>query len=195
MFTGIYQTIIFLAVILLFYAMDFFFIHQYDKQRHASGSGRSWDFTLLMLAFAALLILQPIFLPQISWRTASIVGLVIQCLGILSLVGAMLLHFWARLHLQQFYAERVEIQPEHRVIDTGPYATIRHPVITSFFGMVVGLFLVNPALTTFIVLVYTFWDFSRAARQEEELLSKTLPDYAAYMTRTSRFIPRIWRKP
>lgn len=194
MLTGIYQSVVFLLSIILFYLMDFFFIHQYDKQRRASGSGRSWDFTLLMLAFATLLVLQPIFIPQISWRTASILGLVIQLLGILSLGGALALHFWARLHLQQFYAERVEVQPEHRVIDTGPYATIRHPVITSFFGMAIGFFLVNPALTTLVVLVYTFWDFSRAARQEEELLSKTLPDYANYMARTSRFVPRLWRK-
>ncbi len=194
MLTGIYQSIVFLLVILLFYMMDFFLIHRYDKQRRASGSGRSWDFTLLMLAFAALLVLQPIVIPQIGWRTDSMWGLVIQVVGVLSLVGAMLLHFWARLHLQQFYAERVEVQPEHRVIDTGPYAAIRHPVITSFFGMAIGLFLVNPALTTLVMLIYTFWDFSRAARQEEELLSKTLPDYAVYMARTSRFVPRLWRK-
>ena len=175
--------------------MDFFLIHRYDKQRRASGSGRNWGFTLLMFAFAALLILQPIFIPQISWRTASMAGLILQLFGILLLISAIALHFWARLHLQQFYAERVEVQPGHRVIDTGPYASIRHPVIASFFGMAIGLFLVNPALTTLAMLVYTFWDFSHAARQEEELLSKTLPDYSTYMAHTSRFIPRLWRKP
>jgi protein-S-isoprenylcysteine O-methyltransferase Ste14 len=195
MFTGIFQSGIFLLTILLFYSMDFFLIHQYDQKRRASGSGRSWDFTLLMLAFGILLVLQPIFIPQISWRIASIWGLGIQLLGILSLISALALHFWARRHLQQFYAERVEVQPEHRVIDTGPYARIRHPVITSFFGMAMGLFLINPALTTFVMLVYTFWDFFRAARQEEELLSRTLPAYISYMKRTSRFVPRLWRKP
>jgi protein-S-isoprenylcysteine O-methyltransferase Ste14 len=60
--------------------------------------------------------------------------------------------------------------------------------------MVIGLFLVNPALTTLAMLIYTFWDFTRAARQEEELLSKSLPDYAAYMARTARFLPNPWRK-
>ena len=64
------------------------------------------------------------------------------------------------VHLQQFYAERVEVQPEHKVIDTGPYQLMRHPVITSFFGIATGFFLFNPALTTFVVLLYTIWDFT-----------------------------------
>jgi len=194
MLGGFDEAIIFLLVIIVFYGMDFYLIDRYDKRRRASGSGRSWDFTLLMLAIAALLVMQPIFLPQIGWRTKATWGLAMQCVGILSLVGALALHFWARRHLQEFYAERVEVQPQHRLIDTGPYARIRHPVITSFFGMVIGLFLVNPALTTLAMLIYTFWDFTRAARQEEELLSKSLPDYAAYMARTARFLPNPWRK-
>jgi protein-S-isoprenylcysteine O-methyltransferase Ste14 len=42
-------------------------------------------------------------------------------------------------------------------------------------------------------LLYTIWDFTRAAKQEEELLAKTLPGYTAYADRTPRFLPRISR--
>ena len=96
-------------------------------------------------------------------------------------------------HLQQYYAERVEVQPEHKVINTGPYALMRHPVITSFFGIATGLFLINPALTTLFALAYTIWDFSRAALQEEDLLSRTLPGYADYPRHTPRYLPRPGR--
>jgi protein-S-isoprenylcysteine O-methyltransferase Ste14 len=85
------------------------------------------------------------------------------------------------------------VQPEHKVINTGPYALMRHPVITSFFGISMGLFLINPALTTLAALLYTIWDFTRAAQQEEDLLSKTLPGYADYARQTPRFLPRLWR--
>jgi protein-S-isoprenylcysteine O-methyltransferase len=118
---------------------------------------------------------------------------VIQILGVITILSALALHIWSRVHLQQFYAERVEVQPEHRVIDTGPYRLVRHPVITSFFGIAAGLFLINPALTTLAVLCYTIWDFRRAAGQEEELLSRTLPGYADYAGRTPRFLPRLSR--
>ncbi len=95
--------------------------------------------------------------------------------------------------MQPYYAERVEVQPEHRVIDTGPYALMKHPVITSFFGIAGGFLLINPAITTLAALLYTLWDFTRAAQQEEALLSQTLPGYADYARRTPRFLPRLKR--
>lgn len=196
MLLGIPQSIITLVTIVIFYVMDFILIRRYDKQRQASGSsgsGRSWDFTFFIFAMVAVLVLQPIIIPILSVRTKETWGLFIQLLGVLTLVTALVLHFWSRVHLQHFYAERVEVQPEHKVIDSGPYKLMRHPVITSFFGISTGLFLINPALTTLAALIYTIWDFTRAARQEEELLSKTLPGYADYARRTPRFLPRVWR--
>lgn len=193
MLLGTSQSIATMLVILLFYGMDFLLIRRYDKKRQASGSGRSWDFTFFIFVTVAILVLQPLLFPQISFRTTQAWGLWIQLLGILTILVSLALHLWSRFHLQQFYAERVEVQPEHQVINTGPYALMRHPVITSFFGIATGLFLINPALTTLFTLLYTIWDFGRAARQEEELLAKTLPGYAGYASQTPRFLPRLWR--
>jgi protein-S-isoprenylcysteine O-methyltransferase Ste14 len=64
-------------------------------------------------------------------------------------------------------------------------------VITSFFGIATGLFMINPALTTIGALLYTIWDFTRAAKQEEDLLINTLPGYADYARQTPRFMPRL----
>jgi len=193
MLLGIAQSIATLLTILLFYIMDFALIRRYDKKRQASGSGRSWDFTFFIFVAVAVLVLQPILFPFLSFRTTQTWGLVIQVLGVLSILAALALHLWSRVHLQQFYAERVEVQPEHRVIDTGPYAWMRHPVITSFFAIATGLFFTNPSLLTLRALIYTIWDFGRAARQEEELLTQTLPGYADYARRTPRFMPRLRR--
>jgi protein-S-isoprenylcysteine O-methyltransferase Ste14 len=193
MLIGVPQSLATLLTILLFYAMDFVLIRRYDKKRHASGSGRAWDFTFFIFAMVAVLVLQPILLPGLSFTTTEPWGFWIQVLGVIVIIASLALHFWSRVHLQQYYAERVEVQPEHKVIDTGPYALMRHPVITSFFGIASGLFLINPSPFTLAALVYTIWDFSRAARQEEELLSRTLPGYAEYARRTPRYLPRLWR--
>lgn len=193
MLTGIPQSIATLLAIVLFYAMDFALIRRYDKQRLASGSGRAWDFTLFIFVMVAILTLQPVLLPGISFRADAAGGLLIQLLGVFFILTALALHSWSRAHLQHYYAERVEVQPEHKVIDTGPYKLMRHPVITSFFGIATGLFLINPALTTLAALLYTIWDFSRAAQQEEDLLTKSLPGYAEYARRTPRFLPRVGR--
>lgn len=193
MFSGILQSMATLLTIILFYVMDFALIRRYDRKRQASGSGRSWDFTFFIFAMVAVLVLQPILFPTISFRTSQAWGLVVQMLGAISILTSLALHIWSRAHLQHFYAERVEVQPEHKVIDSGPYALMRHPVITSFFGISTGLFLINPALTTLAALLYTIWDFGRAAHQEEDLLTQTLPGYADYARRTPRFLPRVWR--
>ena len=193
MFIGVPQSIATVLTVLLFYAMDIFLIRRHDKQRQASGSGRSWDFTLFIFLMVAILVLQPILLPFISFRTVSPWGLIIQVFGIFLIMGALVLHIWSRAHLQHYYAERVEIQPGHKVIETGPYRLMRHPVITSFFGIATGLFLINPALTTLAALLYTVWDFTRAAHQEENLLAGKVPGYADYALRTPRFLPRLWK--
>ena len=195
MLLGTAQSIATLLTIILFYAMDFALIRRYYKKRQASGSGRSWDFTFYIFVAVAVLVLQPILFPFLSFRTTQTWGLFVQALGVLLILVALSLHIWSRVHLQEFYAERVEVQPEHKVIDSGPYALMRHPVITSFFGIATGLFLINPALTTLAALLYTIWDFGRAARQEEELLTQTLPGYADYARQTPRFLPRFWRSP
>jgi protein-S-isoprenylcysteine O-methyltransferase len=193
MFTGIPRAAAILLTILVFYVMDFSLIRRYDRQRQASGSGRAWDFTTFIFLMVAVLVLQPIFLPILGFHTSQTWGLLIQLAGILIILTALALHVWSRVHLQHYYAERVEVQPEHKVIDTGPYALMKHPVITSFFGIAGGLFLINPALTTLAALIYTVWDFTRAAQQEEDLLSKTLPGYADYARQTPRFLPRLWK--
>lgn len=191
MFTGISQSIATVATILVFYTMDFMLIRRYDKNRQASGSGRAWDFTFFIFLLVAILVLQPVLFSSISFRTDATWGLIVQLLGAMLILDAIVLHIWSRTHLQHYYAERVEVQPGHQVISTGPYKLMRHPVITSFFGISIGLFLINPALTTFAALLYTIWDFTHAAQQEEDLLIKTLPGYADYARQTPRFLPRL----
>jgi len=97
------------------------------------------------------------------------------------------LYAWARWHLRHYYATRVEAQADHQLIDSGPYRHVRHPTFTAFFLLVTALFLFNPGWLTLLIAVYTFWDFTTAARQEEKLLSAQVPGYADYMKRTRMF--------
>src|ERR1051325_2101613 len=114
MLLGVPQSIATFVTILAFYAMDFTLIRRYDKQRQASGSGRSWDFTSFIFILVAVLVLQPIIIPRISFRTTQTWGLFIQLLGVTLILAALALHIWSRVHLQHYYAERVEVQPEHK---------------------------------------------------------------------------------
>jgi len=192
MFPGTFQAAITLATGLVYYAVDFWLIRRYDRDRTEAGTGRSWGYTALMVCCLAILVLQPILLPGLSLRLQGWWGLLLQMVGITLLLAGFGLHWWSRSHLKQFYVEDVAVQAEQALVDTGPYRLVRHPVFTSFFAIALGLLLVNPAITTLGLAVYVLVDFTRAARQEEELLVTKIPEYTGYVERTGRFMPK-WR--
>lgn len=192
MLTGIFQSVAILLVGIIYYGVDSWLIRRFDRDRAGQGSGRSWGYTAFMVAFLTLLVVQPILLPGLGLRVAAWWGLAMQGTGMLLVAGGLALHWWARSHLRHFYVEDVGFQEGQYLVDSGPYQYVRHPVFTSFFLVAVGLLLVNPALTTLLMVVYVCVDFPRAAHQEEELLTEKLPDYAEYMERTGRFVPK-WR--
>lgn len=192
MLTGIFQSGVILLTGLVYYAVDFWLMIRYDPRRSDRGSGRSWGYTAFMVAFWAMLVAQPLLLPQLGLYTSAAWGLVMQTIGLLLIAGGLALHWWARAHLRQFYVEDVQAQAGQQLVDTGPYRHMRHPVFTSFFLIAAGLLLVNPAMTTFLLAVYVLIDFPRAAVKEERLLTDELPGYARYVERTGRFLPR-WR--
>ncbi|HAE58298.1 MAG TPA: hypothetical protein DCG54_02010 [Anaerolineae bacterium] len=190
MITGSSLSALLAVVVIAFFCMDFYFMLRYDRDR-LSGKGWSWDYTLLVVGLGLAVVLQPIFFPSIGLVSGQGWGLALQITGMALTLLSFAIHIWSRLHLQKFYAERVEVQSDHKVIETGPYGLVRHPLVTSFFMLGTGVFLLAPALTTLAAMVYVYWDFSRAARQEEELLSKTLPSYQDYMKRVPKFLPRL----
>ena len=191
MFSGIYQSIIILVLVAIYCITDWAMILRYDKQRRAEGSAKSWGFTITTIITAILLITQPTLLPWMSLYTSAWWGLVLQTAGILLALGGLGLHWWSRTCLQQFYAERTEVQPGHHLVDVGPYAYVRHPMFSSYFMLTGGFLLINPALATLIITIYTFWDFARAARRGEKLLAENLADYTDYMAHTPRFLPKF----
>ena len=191
--TGIPQSAVILLTGLVYYAVDFRLMRHYDRHSPQGPSARSWRYTLLMIAFWVLLVVQPVLLPEVGVSTAAWWGLAMQAVGIALIACGLALHWWARSHLQHFSVEDVQFQEGQYLVDTGPYGRVRHPVFTSFFFIAGGLLLVNPAITTLAMVLYVFVDFSSAARKEEVLLSEMLPEYAQYMERTGRFFPKWWR--
>jgi len=180
MIRGFDLTIMILVIVIVFFIIDFWFMNQFDQKRKTR-KGWSWDYTLLAMGMSSLVILQPWLLPFLGWAPHGYSGIIIQSIGIIILSASFVLHVWARLHLRQFYVERVELQDEHQIVTTGPYAYVRHPIITTYFGISLGLLLLSPSVVTFVIVIYVFWDFLGAAKQEEKLLIESLPEYKEYM--------------
>ena len=92
-----------------------------------------------------------------------------------------------------FASSIVEVSADQRVISSGPYAIVRHPM---YLGGVVLLFFTPLALGSYwalpgfllIILLIVF-----RLLNEEKVLSNQLPGYAEYCLHTRhRLIPGIW---
>lgn len=188
MIEGIYQTLSMALAIVAFYVIDFLLIAYYAKQRNSS----SWEFgyTFVAIVVAMVICLQPILLPVLSLHIAAFWGRWVQLGGLILVAGSLLLQLWSRSHLKWFYAERADLQPGHYVVETGPYANVRHPLFVSYFVFVLGLVCITPGIMTLAILVYTWWDFTKEAEADERLLSRNVPGYVEYMKRVPRFIPQ-----
>lgn len=87
----------------------------------------------------------------------------------------------------------VEIQEGQKVIDTGLYGIVRHPMYSATLLMFLSMPLVLGSLFSFLVmLAYPFIIISRL-RHEEAFLEKELEGYTEYKAKVKhRLIPFIW---
>jgi protein-S-isoprenylcysteine O-methyltransferase Ste14 len=111
----------------------------------------------------------------------------------LALAGAVY-RYWAIHTLGRFFVFVVAVQEDHRVIDTGPYAIVRHP---SYLGLLVSAFGFSLALDNWAALAIGFLppliSFVRRIVVEERFLLRELGDsYREYAERTYRLVPGIW---
>jgi protein-S-isoprenylcysteine O-methyltransferase Ste14 len=118
---------------------------------------------------------------------------VVQFLGVAALLLALLLLASADWHLGGRHAVRGSLLEGQPLIESGPYRFIRHPIFAASILLAAGLFAVNPSFITALMLVYGAWNAYQSALRDERRLSADLPGYAAYMSRTGRFLPR-WRR-
>jgi protein-S-isoprenylcysteine O-methyltransferase Ste14 len=99
--------------------------------------------------------------------------------------------WWARLHLGKLWSGSVTRKEGHRVVDTGPYRLVRHPIYTGIIlagAGLAGLGATALGIAGFFLSSAGFWI---KARLEERFLSEELgaDAYAAYKARTPMLIP------
>jgi protein-S-isoprenylcysteine O-methyltransferase Ste14 len=113
-------------------------------------------------------------------------------------LGAMVVTFgmfFRAMRENRFFSSVVRVQSDrgHRVIDTGPYAIVRHP---GYAGMILGMPFSGLALGSWVasaIGVVLSLLILRRVLFEDRFLKKNLNGYALYTNRVRyRLIPRVW---
>jgi protein-S-isoprenylcysteine O-methyltransferase Ste14 len=99
---------------------------------------------------------------------------------------------WARYVLGEYWSARVTLKVDHKLIRSGLYAYIRHPIYTGLLLAMVGTALVVGEWHAVLGVLLGVVAISRKALKEELLLSTEFgTEYQEYRRRTGFLLPHF----
>jgi protein-S-isoprenylcysteine O-methyltransferase Ste14 len=99
---------------------------------------------------------------------------------------------WAREHLGRMWSGAVTLKEDHRIICTGPYRIVRHPIYTGILTGLVAVALVRGLVAALVALPLFVIGFWRKLRLEERVLVEHFGEsYRTYQREVSALIPYL----
>lgn len=160
-----------------------------------SGENDRGTYLWLYSSYLLVIIYSALDFIYLGWTRMNLLEPYVVYAGFFFFICHMLIKTWAFRHLDRFFNPRVVVYDEHRLIETGPYRFIRHPlylasiilflaipmILSSWGGLIIALLLAAPG-------------FASRIRAEEELLAIRFGDeFREYQRKTGRILPR-WRR-
>jgi protein-S-isoprenylcysteine O-methyltransferase Ste14 len=102
------------------------------------------------------------------------------------------LAIWARAHLGQYWSGRITIKEDHKLIRTGPYARLRHPIYSGLDLAVIGSAMAIDrwrCVAGVCVIIVGFW--IKAKREESMLGAQFGSDFEEHRRHTGFLLPRF----
>lgn len=81
---------------------------------------------------------------------------------------------------------------ESRLVRSGPYAVVRHPLYTSLLSLSLAWALAWHSIPGLVLAAVMAVFLDSKARHEERLLLRKFPDYAGYARQVKRLIPWVY---
>lgn len=85
-----------------------------------------------------------------------------------------------------------EVHSRGRLVRSGPYRWIRHPMYSAVLLVAAGALATDPAPFRLAMGIALIAVLAAKLVREEKLLRSAYPDYAAYQAATRRLVPWIW---
>lgn len=147
----------------------------------------------LVIKLSGLMFLTGFILAGLNWRFQwHILPKGVSLAAAAVFLAAYLLY--AEVLRENTYLSRtIEVQENQRVIDTGLYGIVRHPMYSATLLLFLSMPLVLGSLLSFVIFLAYPFIIARRIRGEEELLSSELAGYREYQERVRyRLVPFVW---
>jgi protein-S-isoprenylcysteine O-methyltransferase Ste14 len=124
------------------------------------------------------------------WEVSTSIACVLMAVIFLGLLVTWL----ARIHLGRLWSSAITRKERHRVINTGPYALVRHPIYAGIITAVVATAAIEATLAALVGATLVCSALWLKARAEERFLMVELgpDDYKSYCRRVPMLIPFLW---
>ena len=143
-------------------------------------------FTLLFARWAAVGFLGRSIVPP---------SLVIAYIGFVMALAGMAIAVWARISLGQYWSDKIVLKVDHRLIRSGPYARMRHPIYSGVLLGIAGTAVVVNQWRGVLAFVLLFTNYLIKAKREENILAAAFPEeFADHKSRAGFLLPRLYAK-
>jgi protein-S-isoprenylcysteine O-methyltransferase Ste14 len=119
-------------------------------------------------------------------------SVVTLAIGLCLAVTGVSIAGWARHHLGKYWSGRITLKVDHHVIQSGPYAFVRHPIYSGILLALLGTVISIGTVQSCIAIALMFASFVRKLTLEERWLCAHLgAEYDEYRRRVKALIPCI----
>lgn len=108
--------------------------------------------------------------------------------------AGIVLALWARWHLGQYWSARITIKEDHKLIRTGPYARLRHPIYSGLDLAAIGSALAIDRWRCVVgvcLIILGYW--IKAKKEEAMLTAQFGADFQEHCRHTGFLLPRFRR--
>ena len=100
---------------------------------------------------------------------------------------------WARYHLGLYWSGAITLKEGHKLIRTGPYRFVRHPIYTGFVLAVAGSALSTGDLRGLVAIALVAGAYIRKIRLEERWLAQQFgEEYRQFQAEVNALVPFVW---
>ncbi len=146
-----------------------------------------------VILFSGIMFLAAFILAGLSFRF----GWLMLPFSVSIIFGAVFLAAYALyaevLRENTYLSRTIEVQENQKVIDTGLYGIVRHPMYMATVFLFLAMPLVLGSVISFVIMLCYIPIIVKRIRNEEQVLTKDLKGYEAYKKKVKyRLIPYIW---
>lgn len=130
-----------------------------------------------------------------SWAQRSSLTPRTTALGVIGLVfdlAGVAFAIWARITLGTNWSNVIALKESHELVQSGPYAIVRHPIYTGVLFATLGVALTIGSFASYLGFVFVLGALLIRICDEDALMAQQFPDqHAGYKRRTKVLIPFI----